>query len=87
MDTGDGSRFDGRIKTSPANDPAGESDGDAAGNDPDDDDGTEDDIDYTKIYISEDLTRNRRYLLWKARMAKNKNKSLETAGRPTARSS
>ena len=86
MDTGDG-RFDGRLKTSPANDAAGESDCDAAGNDPDDDDGTEDDIDYTKIYILEDLTRNRRYLLGKARMAKNKKKSLETAGRPTARSS
>ena len=55
-----------------ANDAADESDGDAAGNDPDDDDETEDDIDYTKVYISEDLTRNRQYLLWKARMAKNK---------------
>ena len=65
-----------------ANDAAGESDGDAAGDDPDDDDETEDDIDYTKVYIS----RNRQYLLWKARMAKNK-KSLETAGRPTVRSS
>ena len=45
-----------------ANDAAGESDGDAAGNDPDDDDETEDDIDYTKVYISEYLTRNRQYL-------------------------
>ena len=41
-------------------------------NDPDDVNDNEDEIDYTKVFISEDLTRNRQFILWKARLAKKK---------------
>ena len=34
-----------------------------------------DNMDFSKVFISEDLTRNRQYLLWRARLAK-KNKKL-----------
>ena len=54
----------------PNNDAASESDGN--GNDPDDVNDNEDEIDYTKVFISEDLTRNRQFILWKARLAKKK---------------
>ena len=41
---------------------------------------TEDDpqthIDYSKVFISEDLTRHRQYILWRARSAKRNKKSM-----------
>ena len=44
----------------PNNDAASESDGND--NDPDDVNDNEDEIDYTKVFISEDLTRNRQFI-------------------------
>ena len=54
----------------PNNDSANESDGN--GNDLDDVNDSENEIDYTKVFSSEDLTKNRQFILWKARLAKKK---------------
>ena len=40
--------------------------------DGDDDDADNTDMDYSKIYISEDLTRQRQFIFWKTRQAKKK---------------
>ena len=42
--------------------------------DGDDDDADNTDMDYSKIYISEDLTRQRQFIFWKTRQAKKTHK-------------
>ena len=63
------------LAQAPADTEASPATNDDTATDDDNEDDSDSNIDYSKIFISEDLTKNRQFMFWKARLAK-KNKKI-----------